>query len=102
MFLLLHCNNKTFPNKSVFSEVESYSPVNDQWTLCPSLSQKKGSLAAATVNDKIFAMGGGNGKECFSDVEMLDLDMGRWILTRSMLQKVYHVFFFLDAMEEVS
>ncbi|CAN6715472.1 unnamed protein product [Malus baccata var. baccata] len=54
---------------------------------CPSLREKKGSLAAATTNNKIFAMGGGNGVDCFSDVEMLDLDMGRWIYTQSMLQK---------------
>lgn len=48
----------------------------------------KGSLAGATIDNKIFAIGGGNGLECFSDVEMLDLDIGKWIRTRSMLQKV--------------
>ena len=69
-------------------EVESYNPANDQWTPCPSLTGKKGSLAGATLNDKIFAMGGGNGVECFADVEMLVLDIGKWIPTRSLLQKV--------------
>ena len=68
--------------------VESYNPVHDNWTLCPSLNQKKGSLSGAALNDKIFAVGGGNGVDCFSDVEMLDLDIGRWIPTRSMLEKV--------------
>ena len=71
-----------------FSQVESYSPSSDQWTLCPSLKEKKGSLAGATLDGKIFAIGGGNGVECLSDVEMLDLIVGRWINTRSMLQKV--------------
>jgi len=52
------------------------------------LNQKKGSLSGAALNDKIFAVGGGNGVDCFSDVEMLDLDIGRWIPTRSMLEKV--------------
>jgi kelch-like protein 20 len=33
-------------------------------------------------------MGGGNGVECFADVEMLVLDIGKWIPTRSLLQKV--------------
>lgn len=69
-------------------KVESYNPDKEQWTLCPSLCQRKGSLAGASANDKIFAMGGGNGVECYSNVEMLDLDVGRWINTRSMLQKV--------------
>ncbi|KAM2117665.1 hypothetical protein ACFX1R_011187 [Malus domestica] len=32
-------------------------------------------------------MDGGNRVDCFSDVEMLDLDAGRWIHTQSMLQK---------------
>ncbi|XP_068340207.1 uncharacterized protein [Pyrus communis] len=32
-------------------------------------------------------MGGGNRVDCFADVEMLDLAVGRWIRTQSMLQK---------------
>ncbi|GKV51821.1 hypothetical protein SLEP1_g58445 [Rubroshorea leprosula] len=34
---------------------------NDQWTICPPLTEKKGSLAGATLGEKIFAIGGGNG-----------------------------------------
>ncbi|PNX83764.1 kelch-like protein, partial [Trifolium pratense] len=67
--------------------VESYNPISDNWTLCPSMNRKKGSLSGAALNDKIFAVGGGNGLESFSDVEMLDFDIGRWIPTRSMLDK---------------
>ncbi|XP_050287446.1 uncharacterized protein LOC126726263 isoform X1 [Quercus robur] len=74
-----------------YDTVESYSLANGQWTLCPSLNQKKGSLAGATIDNKIFAIGGGNNVECFSNVEMLDLDIGRWIPTRSMLQKRFAV-----------
>lgn len=43
------------------------------------------------LHDNIFALGGGNGLDCFSEVEMLDLDIGRWIPTRSMLQKVKYI-----------
>lgn len=78
-------------------EVESYSPANDEWTLRPPLNQEKGSLAGATIDNKIFAIGGGNGIESFSDVEMLDLDIGRWISTRSMLQKVIYFAYFTCA-----
>ncbi|KAG5151072.1 hypothetical protein JHK84_027544 [Glycine max] len=67
--------------------VESYNPVHDSWTLCPSLNQKKGHLLGASLNDKIFVGGDGNGVDCFSDVEMLDLDIRWWIPTRSMLDK---------------
>lgn len=62
--------------------------MNNQWTSRPSLNQKKGGLAGVSLGDKIFAVGGGNGTECFSDVEMLDLDAGRWIPTLSMFHKV--------------
>lgn len=69
-------------------EVESYNPVKNQWTIRPSLSQRKGNMAGISYNDKIFAIGGGNGVESLSEVEMFDLDVGRWIPSRSMLQKV--------------
>ncbi|GMP66651.1 hypothetical protein CsSME_00026927 [Camellia sinensis var. sinensis] len=32
-------------------------------------------------------MGGANGVDCYADVEMFDLDVGRWISSRSMLRK---------------
>jgi len=62
--------------------------VKDDWRFLPCLNAKKGSLAAATLHDKIFAIGGGNAQDSFSDVEMFDLNVGRWISARSMLQKV--------------
>lgn len=68
--------------------VESYNVVNNEWNQRPSLNKEKGSLAGAALNGKIFALGGGNGVECFSDVEMFDLHVGRWISARSMLEKV--------------
>ncbi|KAK2414788.1 DCD (Development and Cell Death) domain protein [Trifolium repens] len=70
-----------------FDSVESYNPIYDNWTLCPSMNRKKGSLSGAALDGKIFAVGGGNGTESFSEVEMLDFDVGRWIPTRSMLDK---------------
>ncbi|KHN24901.1 Kelch-like protein 18 [Glycine soja] len=70
-----------------YDTVESYNPVHDSWTLCRSLNQKKGRLSGAALNDKLFVVGGGNGVDSFSDVEMLELDIGRWIPTHSMLDK---------------
>lgn len=73
------------------SKVESYNPTDNKWILRPSLSgQPRGSLAGARLENKIFAIGGENGSEFFSGVEMLDLDLGRWIMTQSMLEKVLH------------
>ncbi|KAK4433375.1 B2 protein, partial [Sesamum alatum] len=67
--------------------VESYNLMSNQWVKQPSLNQKKGSLAGASIYDKIFAIGGGNGVECFSDVELFDVNIGRWISTQSMFEK---------------
>jgi len=50
--------------------------------------REKGSLAGATLNGKIYAIGGGDGVECFSDVEMFYPAQGRWINNQSMLHTV--------------
>lgn len=49
---------------------------------------EKGSLAGVSLNGKIFAIGGGNGCECFSEVEMFDPALGRWINSQPMFEKV--------------
>ncbi|XP_024012226.1 uncharacterized protein LOC18019545 isoform X2 [Eutrema salsugineum] len=68
-----------------------WSNTDSRWSLCPPLNEPKGSLGGATLDGKIFAIGGGNSKAYFSDVEMLDPDIGRWIRTRSMDQKRFAV-----------
>ncbi|KAG7549107.1 Development/cell death domain [Arabidopsis thaliana x Arabidopsis arenosa] len=70
---------------------ESYNETDGQWSWCPPLNERKGSLGGATLDGKIFAIGGGNGMVSFSDVEMLDPDIGRWIRTRSMGQERFAV-----------
>ncbi|KAI6672560.1 hypothetical protein NL676_000466 [Syzygium grande] len=57
--------------------VESYSLAENKWTVQPSLNAKK----------EVWLEQCGNGHYCFSDVEMLDFDIGKWICARSMLQK---------------
>ena len=70
--------------------------MENQWVTCPSLNQKKGGLAGISLNDKIFAIGGGNGVQCFSEVESFDPYVGKWIPTRSMLNKV--IFFLVSTL----
>lgn len=69
----------------------------DKWTAHVPLNSKKGSLGAVNIGDKLFAAGGGNGAESFSDVEMYDPDIGKWIPTRSMLHKVLMISFSYEA-----
>jgi len=56
---------------------------------CPRLKHAKGSLAGTMLNDKIFAIGGGDGSAVFSEVEMFDPALGRWIDSVSMRQNVW-------------
>ncbi|KAK9124635.1 hypothetical protein Sjap_014237 [Stephania japonica] len=72
---------------SWYDTVECYDCFSDKWTTCPSLSQRKGCLASATLFGKIFAVGGGNGVTCFPDVEVFDPIMGKWTFNQPMLQK---------------
>uniref|UniRef100_A0A1J3IIT5 Kelch-like protein 5 n=2 Tax=Noccaea caerulescens TaxID=107243 RepID=A0A1J3IIT5_NOCCA len=74
-----------------FDTAESYNETDGRWSLCPPLTERKGSLGGASLDGKIFAIGGGNGIVSFSDVEMLDPDIGKWIRTRSMEQKRFAV-----------
>ncbi|XP_069146537.1 uncharacterized protein [Solanum lycopersicum] len=69
--------------------VASYNPANDMWTLHPHLKKRNNNLSGATLKDKIFTMGGGNGTEYFAQVEMHDPQVGRWIPSRSMWQKQF-------------
>jgi hypothetical protein len=59
------------------------------WITCPCLKQNKGGLAGATLNGKIFAIGGGNGSQSFSEVEMFDPAHGSWIHSPSLQQSVW-------------
>ncbi|XP_040870664.1 uncharacterized protein [Glycine max] len=73
--------------------VGSYSPIFDKRTLCPSLNQSKGNLAVLSLNDQMFAVDCANGIDSFSDIEVFDLDNGRWISahSHSMIDKAFAI-----------
>ncbi|XP_051143472.1 uncharacterized protein LOC127259897 [Andrographis paniculata] len=74
-------------NKEWFDTVELYKPTYNQWFQRPSLNKPKGSLAGASLGEKIYAIGGGSGSECYSEVEVFDINNDRWIFTEPMLEK---------------
>ena len=69
-------------------EVYYYDRSRGDWSTCPSLTRDRWSLAGVSVNGRIYAFGGGDGTECFSDVEMFDPTHGKWIKNQPMLEKV--------------
>lgn len=68
--------------------VERYNTVSDMWEECPSMAIKRGSLGGATVHEKIYALGGGNGNTSFDDTEYYDPIVGIWTPSRKMLERV--------------
>lgn len=82
--------SKNHFNKLIYDfVVESYNLATDQWVNRPSLNKKKGSLAGASLCNKLFAIGGGDGIDCFSEVETFDQNVGRWMYTEAMQHKVF-------------
>ncbi|KAL8119806.1 hypothetical protein AgCh_017065 [Apium graveolens] len=74
-----------------YDTVESYNLPSDRWVSRPSLNKKKGSLAGVYLSNKIFAIGGGNGADCFSEVEItverFDPREHSWVGVRNMSTK---------------
>ncbi|KAI3519713.1 hypothetical protein L1887_08928 [Cichorium endivia] len=67
--------------------VESFNPRNNQWVPRPPLYWKNIQVAGASINDKLFAVGGCKGCQISSDVEYLDLNIGKWLPIHSMNEK---------------
>uniref|UniRef100_A0A0D9UX50 DCD domain-containing protein n=1 Tax=Leersia perrieri TaxID=77586 RepID=A0A0D9UX50_9ORYZ len=70
----------------LYNTVECYNKGGNKWIALPRLNRKKGFLAGATLNDRIFAIGGGAGSRSFSEVEMFDPAVGKWMYSLSMQQ----------------
>ncbi|PWA57187.1 hypothetical protein CTI12_AA411480 [Artemisia annua] len=71
-----------------FHTVGSFIPSKNQWVQRSPLFWKNIHVAGASVKDRLFVVGGANGRHCSSEVEYLDLDIGKWIPTCPMLSKV--------------
>jgi hypothetical protein len=94
------CPNPAF---IFFYEVDCYDRRSDDWTTCPSLNHERGNLAGVTSNGKIYAFGGGDGNQCFSDVEVFDPAHGKWTKNQPMLEKViFSTLYIFSKLENLS
>ncbi|KAK7382366.1 hypothetical protein VNO80_01217 [Phaseolus coccineus] len=70
----------------------SYNPTVYKWTLCPSLDRKKGSLTVVSLTKQICSVV--DGVYCINSfvvIEVLDLDIRRWISACSKLHKIFAI-----------
>lgn len=56
------------------------------------MRMKRGSHGGVTVHDKLYAVGGGNGALSYDDMESYDPNVGRWIPSTKMLERVRLIF----------
>ncbi|KAK7390291.1 hypothetical protein VNO78_25593 [Psophocarpus tetragonolobus] len=79
---LLHMDSAHSYASMILLNVGSYIPIFYKWTLCPSLNKSKGKLAVVSLSNKIFSVDGANGIDNLLHIELLDLDIGRWMLDK--------------------
>eukprot|EP00898_Chlorokybus_atmophyticus_P005300 jgi/Chlat1/5771/Chrsp387S05515 len=77
---------------AVFRSVERYDTHANSWSTLPSLSVPRGSLAAAAdLDGRVYALGGGNATQQLSVVELFDPERGEWMLAKSLSERRYCV-----------
>ncbi|EFJ25220.1 hypothetical protein SELMODRAFT_99520 [Selaginella moellendorffii] len=58
--------------------MERFDPRESVWTKMPSMTSKRGSLSAAVLNGRLYALGGFDGSVFLSTVEAFDPRADRW------------------------
>ncbi|CAC5365929.1 KLHL12 [Mytilus coruscus] len=76
-------------HQNMVEAVEQYDPKTEQWTRRPNLSKRRRYVAAASLNGKVYIIGGYDGQSRLSLVECLDLssDDPQWQSVSTMTQR---------------
>ena len=67
-----------------------YDPYQDRWGPVPKLNTPRFALAAAATHGALYAVGGFNGDQYMSTVEMLDPRVGRYYCTAFCYRRCLH------------
>ena len=70
--------------KVSLSSVECYDPVTNAWSRLSPMPTARGALGAATLNGKIYAVGGGDFNVALDTVEVYDPKSDHWSTAPSM------------------
>lgn len=70
--------------KVSLNSVECYDPVTNIWTLMSPMPTARGALGVATLNEKIYAVGGGDFNVALHTVEVYDPKHDSWSSIPSM------------------
>jgi N-acetylneuraminic acid mutarotase len=67
-----------------YSEVRRYDPATDTWSTVASMNEPRRGVAAVTLDDKVYAIGGGPYGGTSETVEVYDPNVGHWTYVSSM------------------
>ena len=67
-----------FDRDGCLNSAECYNSITNTWKCVEQMSTLRGRLCTARVEDKIYVIGGSDGRRELSSVEALDLKLGRW------------------------
>ena len=73
--------------ESGLNTVERFDPGENRWSMVSNMTEHRSSAGFVTLQGKIYALGGRNGRSIFNSVEMLDTVTGVWVETVPMLSK---------------
>ncbi|KAK3101658.1 hypothetical protein FSP39_005276 [Pinctada imbricata] len=76
-------------HQNMVEVVEQYDPKTDEWTRLPNLTKRRRYVAAASVDGRVYVIGGYDGQSRLSTVECLDLSQEEpsWQTVSSMSQR---------------
>lgn len=66
------------------STVEIFDPIQEQWRIAEAITMQRSRVGVAVMKKKLFAIGGFNGTERLSTVEMYDSVTKTWSKIASM------------------
>lgn len=64
-----------------------YDSLTDSWSLLAPMTTKRSNLGVTVINNKLYAVGGHDGKKYLSGVEMYDPKSDAWAPITSMTRK---------------
>lgn len=67
-----------FNRDGCLDSAESYNSITNSWKAVECMSTRRGRLSTVRVEDKIYAIGGSDGRKELSAVETLDLKVCQW------------------------
>eukprot|EP00746_Dinoflagellata_sp_MGD_P112371 gnl/MRDRNA2_/MRDRNA2_49413_c0_seq1.p1 gnl/MRDRNA2_/MRDRNA2_49413_c0~~gnl/MRDRNA2_/MRDRNA2_49413_c0_seq1.p1 ORF type:complete len:444 (+),score=76.39 gnl/MRDRNA2_/MRDRNA2_49413_c0_seq1:113-1444(+) len=65
-------------NVTHLDSVESYDPAAGVWSVAPSMSVRRSRFAAVTIDNRVYALGGWDGKSPLASVEVFEAVTGKW------------------------